>query len=172
MLVGDSHLARVRRDLRVIGPDVLNAARGGSTSLDLAAQTASVELGEDDVVVVSVGTNDAAPWKQVPPPDFERALRACLRALAPRPTVYVAPPGVDEDRLSGRGNRTNAVVDTYRRVALTACGETGARVVRADLLVQGLGSAAFTEDGVHLSGAAYGVLLPAIASACDPRGGR
>ena len=66
VLLGDSHLARVRRDLLVLGPDVCNAAEGGASSLDLLAQATGAAVEEDDLVVVSVGTNDAAPWKHVP----------------------------------------------------------------------------------------------------------
>jgi hypothetical protein len=39
VLIGDSHLARVRRDLDRLGPAVVNAAVGGATVLDLLPQT-------------------------------------------------------------------------------------------------------------------------------------
>lgn len=165
MLLGDSHLARVRRDLDLLGADVLNAARGGASALDLAAQAAGVGLADDDTLVVSVGTNDAAPWKQVPLDDFRSALGGFLRAAQPRRRVYVAPPGVDEARLGREVDRSNAVVDAYRRAALEVAVELGAAVVRADLVLGGLGPDAFTDDGVHLTGAAYRMLLPAVAAA-------
>ena len=47
---------------------------------------------------------------------------------------------------------------------LTA-GELEVRVVRADRLVRAVGPSAYADDGVHLSGAGYAVLLPAIAAA-------
>lgn len=75
VLLGDSHLARIRRDLPALGPDVCNAAVGGASALDLLAQAATASVGEDDVAVVSVGTNDAAPWKQVPVLTFSHASR-------------------------------------------------------------------------------------------------
>ncbi len=164
VLLGDSHLARVRRDLPVLGPEVHNAARGGASSLDLADQVAGAGVGDGDAVVVSVGTNDAAPWRQVPLAEFGAALGAILRSVSGR-RVYVAPPGVDEARLSRPQDRSNAVLDDYRRTAVGICAEVGAVVVPTPAVLAGLGARAFTEDGVHLTGPAYALLLPAIAAA-------
>lgn len=165
VLLGDSHLARVRRDLPTLGSDVCNAAHGGASSLDLLAQAATAVVGEDDLVVVSVGTNDAAPWKQVPVATFARAVSRCLRSVPARGWVYVAPPGVDESRLAGSGDRTNAVLDEYRDAAVSACHDAGAHVVRTERVIGSLGAAAFVSDGLHLSGRAYQAVLPAIADA-------
>jgi lysophospholipase L1-like esterase len=167
VLLGDSHLARVRRDLHVLGPDVRNAAEGGASSLDLLAQAASAGIEEDDVVVVSVGTNDAAPWKQVPVAVFAQTVLECMRSVSARRWVYVAPPGVDESRLSAPGDRTNEVLDGYRDAAVLACSEAGARVVRTERVIEPLGADAFVGDGLHLSGRAYAVVLPVVAEACS-----
>lgn len=170
VLIGDSHLARVRRDLAILGTRVRNAAVGGSSSLGLLEQAASARVGGEDVVVVSVGTNDAAPWKRVSLADFLHALSSCLRSVEAGGWVYVAPPGVVEARLTGHGDRTNAAVDQYRAAAIAAFREAGAHVVRADLLVGPLGASAFAADGVHLNGAGYRALLPAVASAISEVG--
>lgn len=167
VLLGDSHLARVRRDLALIGTDVRNGAVGGASSLDLAAQAERAGAGglvEDDAVVVSVGTNDAAPWKRVPVPDVTEALRACWLSVPARRRVYVTPPGVDEARLGGPSDRTNHVVDSYRAAAVALCRELDVRVVHAEQLVAPLGVDAFVDDGLHLTGPAYRLLLPAIAA--------
>ena len=169
VLLGDSHLARVRRDLPALGPDVRNAAEGGASSLDLLAQATRASVEEDDLVVVSVGTNDAAPWKHVPVPAFAQAVTHCLQTVPARRWVYVAPPGVDESRLTGPGDRTNAVLDAYRDAAISACDEAGARVVRTERIIAPLGANAFVGDGLHLSGRAYRVVLPAIAQAVHGR---
>jgi lysophospholipase L1-like esterase len=169
VLLGDSHLARVRRNLTVVGPDVRNAAEGGASALDLVAQATRSDVGEADVVVVSVGTNDAAPWRQVCVRVFARALSDFLQSAPARRCVYVAPPGVDESRLPASGDRTNAVLDEYRNAAVSICHDAGAPVIRTERLVEPLGAGAFVSDGLHLSGAAYKVVLPAIAAAV--RGG-
>jgi lysophospholipase L1-like esterase len=165
VLIGDSHLARVRRALSILGDDVRNAAVGGASSLGLLDQAASAGAGEHDVVVVSVGTNDAAPWKGVPLIGFERTLTAFLSSVTAHGWVYVAPPGVAETRLNRSGDRSNRVMDDYRTAAIKAFEEVGARVVRTDLLVGPLGDSAFAPDGLHLNAAGYRALLPAIADA-------
>jgi lysophospholipase L1-like esterase len=167
VFLGDSHLARVRRDVSIVGPDVCNAAEGGATALDLVPQAAGAAVEEDDLVVFSVGTNDAAPWRQVPVTAYAQAVRRCMRAVPARRWIYLAPPGVDESRLTGSHTRTNAVLDEYRDVAVSVCNDAGARVVRTDCVVGPLGSEAFVSDGLHLSGRAYKVVLAAIAEAAQ-----
>ena len=121
---------------------------------------------ESDVVVLSVGTNDAAPWKHVPVSEFAHSLSMLVASHAPRGWVFVAPPGVVEERLTRAPDRTNAVIDEYRRAAIEVCDEVGGHVVRADLLLASWGAKAFADDGVHLNATGYRVLVPAIMSAC------
>ena len=175
VLLGDSHLDRVRRDLRHLAPEpgdeVVNAAVGGSFAFELLGQAHGVHLRPEDAVVVSVGTNDAAPWKAVPPYDFEVNLRELLDHLVELGTprlgrlVYLTPPGVDEARLGGPGDRTGAVVASYAAIGARLTTEAGGRVVDALGLLAPLGAAAYLDDGVHLTGAAYDLLLPALADA-------
>jgi lysophospholipase L1-like esterase len=168
VLLGDSHLARVRRDLHKIAPgEILNAAVGGATSRDLEAQAHEAEIRPSDDVVVSIGTNDAAPWKQVPLAEYEQRLRELLDNLWPDRTVLVTTPGVDESRLGGAGDRTNRVLATYAATAATVFSEAGATVLDAAKVISPLETAAFAEDGVHLSGEGYRRLLPAIRWACE-----
>jgi lysophospholipase L1-like esterase len=165
VFIGDSHLARLRRELRAFPGGVRNAAEGGATSLDLLGQADAVGLHGSDSVVLSVGTNDAAPWKQIAVSEFAQALSVLMSTHSPRGWVLVAPPGVVEGRLTGAPDRTNTVIDEYRRAAIERCEAASGRVVRTDLLLEPLGAKAFAEDGVHLSGTGYRVLVPAIASA-------
>jgi len=165
VLLGDSHLARVRRDLPMLGSGVCNVAQGGATALDLLAQATAAEVQESGLVVMSVGTNDAAPWKQLPVTVFAHALLDCMASVSARRWIYVAPPGVDEARLMGPGDRTNGVLDEYRDAALSVCEDAGVEVVRTELVIRPLGVRAFASDGLHLSGPAYKVVLPAIAEA-------
>jgi lysophospholipase L1-like esterase len=166
VFLGDSHLARLRGSLRGFPTDVCNAAEGGACALDLLRQADAIGLQDTDVVVLSVGTNDAAPWKQLPMSAFAQALSTLLASRSPRGWVYVAPPGVVEDRLAGARDRTNTVIDAYRRAAIEFFEDVGGQVVRSDLILASLGATAFAEDGVHLNGTGNRVLVPAIESAC------
>ena len=161
VLLGDSHLARIQRQLPRIGEIVLNAAQGGATVRHLKAQADGMGLTGSDVVVVSVGTNDAAPWNEVPVADFQRALSRFVRSNPAGVWVIMSPPGVDESRL-GAGDRTNAVVTEYRDAATAVAESHSARLLDTRSLLAQLGTAAFAKDGLHPSGAAYRV-LPALA---------
>jgi lysophospholipase L1-like esterase len=165
VFLGDSHLARVRRDLPLVGSDVCNAANGGTSSLGLLSQAAEAAVRESDLVVLSVGTNDAAPWKRVPVSVFAETVRHCMESVPARRWIYLTPPGVDEARLSASGDRTNAILDEYRKAALAVSRAAGAGVVRTERVIEPLGPAAFVKDGLHLSGPAYRLVLDAIADA-------
>lgn len=167
VLIGDSHLARLRRELRGIGDDVHTVAEGGAVARDLLRQADRAGVGGADCVVVSVGTNDAAPWKQVPVAELEQALSTLMTSYSPRGWVLVAPPGVVEERLTRVPDRTNAGIDEYRQAAIAMCKDVGGHVVRTELLIEDLGAAAFADDGLHLSATGYRVLVPAIKAACE-----
>lgn len=166
VFIGDSHLARLRRGLERVPGDTCNAARGGACSRDLQGQAEAAGVNDSDAVVLSVGTNDAAPWTHVPVSEFVQALSDFVASHAPRGWVFVAPPGVAEGPATGARGRTNAVIAEYRLAAIEVCGEVGGHVVRTDLLLEPWGAKAFAPDGVHLNGVGYRVLVPAISSAC------
>lgn len=181
VLLGDSHLARVRRDLgRLVcaaagcaasaKPEVVNAAVGGAFAADLVQQAAAVGLGPLDRVALSVGTNDAAPWKQVALAHVRRHVDAFLSATAVARLVYLSPPGVDETSLAATGlaarrDRTNECMDAYGRAIAERLHHAGAEIVDGRALLDSLGRAGFADDGLHLNGRAYDVVLPALASA-------
>ena len=159
-------MARLRRELQALPGEVRNAAEGGASARDLLRQADGVGLHDSDSVVLSVGTNDAAPWKRVPVSEFVQALSVLVASHSPRGWVLVAPPGVVEGRLTRARDRTNAVIHEYRLAAIEVCEAVNGHVVRTDLVLESLGAKAFAEDGVHLNGTGYRVLVPAIQSAC------
>lgn len=130
-------------------------------------QAEAVGLNDHDSVVLSVGTNDAAPWKQVSVSEFAQALSRFVGTHSPRGLVLASPPGVVEGRVPGARGRTNAVIAEYRRAAIEFCEQLGGHVVRTDLMLESVGANAFAEDGVHLNGTGYRILTPAIKSACE-----
>lgn len=164
VLLGDSHLARIKRDLPRLGQNVVNAAVGGATIHDLDAQAVAASVGHDDVLVLSIGTNDSAPWQAVPLSSFAAALERFLGSWDVRRLVIILPPGVDESRLDSAGDRTNALLSEYRAAEIGAAATVDARLVDSRALLLPLGSRAFAQDGLHLSGKGYRVLLPALAS--------
>lgn len=165
VLLGDSHLARVRRDLSLLLEPVVNAAVGGARAADLLAQATAAGVGADDIVVVSVGSNDAAPWKATSPSAFARALDAFVAAVPVAGLVYLTAPPVDEQRLTGAGDRTNVTVSAYAALGTDRFLRAGATIVDSAVVLAPLGRRAHADDGLHLTGAAYAVLLPALRAA-------
>ena len=115
--------------------------------------------------MLSIGTNDAAPWKRVPEALFRDTLGQFLSSCGPERWVIILPPGVIEARLTGRGDRTNALLEDYRAAAAAAAAGVGAMVMDPKSMLSAFGSSAFASDGVHLSGEGYRVLVPALRAA-------
>jgi lysophospholipase L1-like esterase len=155
LLVGDSHLAEtttraavpVAARLRRLGWELASLAVGG---LDTRAALRLLpdRLPVADATVVSFGSNDAAPWKQVPLEAFTIGYAEILGRVASPVTVVMGPPPVREDRDDARG-RTNAVLDGYAAAARAVAESSGARFLDLrDVLDP---ASDLDEDGLHLA---------------------
>jgi lysophospholipase L1-like esterase len=170
LLLGDSHLARLRtqggqdRLESLTGTPVDNRAVGGSTVRALPQQAAGLELSSYDAVVVSLGTNDAAPWGAVPLSDFRSAVAALVDAGSRVRWVALTTPGVDGARTPD-GGRGNDVMVEYADALASVVEGAGGVMVRSRDVISALGGDGFVDDGFHLSPSAYDLLLPAIAEA-------
>jgi lysophospholipase L1-like esterase len=167
LLLGDSHLTRIRRArLRRLeaasGHRVLNAAVGGASVHGLAHQLDGAPPAE--VAMISVGTNDAAPWKQVPIDTFRRALAELLPSVPASRVLYVGSPGVDEQRLTRANDRTNARLREYVDAAAETVRRHGGEFLDTAALLARVDDDVFLDDGVHLNKAGYDTLLPALAA--------
>lgn len=174
LALGDSHLDRLgpRRSQLVCpahgGGDVLNLAVGGSRTSELAGQVAEAAPRPGDHAVISIGTNDAASWYPVPLPEAVPRLGAVLDELAARGVarvVLLTTPGVDRTRLPQSDDGTEADLRAHATAYADLARVRGHTVVDAAAVVAGLGADAFVDDGLHLSEAAYDVLLPVLAAA-------
>jgi len=163
LLLGDSHLARVDNVGR-IGPQVTNRAVEGSIAAQLEGQLAGLDLDEYDVVVISIGTNDAAPWRDLTLPEFTSAIRDALTRIGDKRTVFMRSPGVET---GVRGEELRLRMAEYAEAAASLFTRAGGEVINTPQLLAPLGAAAFNDDGLHLTARAYDVLLPAVAHAID-----
>jgi len=160
LVLGDSHLARVGPALVAQLPDATVRAFGGAVATDFAAQADGLDLAAYDVVVVSIGTNDAG-WRDVPLDVFTREVEGLL-ARVPGRVVLVTSPGADEARAPGW---SNAKLAEFATAAATRVRAAGGTVVDTPALLEPLGHGAFLDDGFHLTAAAYDLLLPALGDA-------
>ncbi|TDD44456.1 hypothetical protein E1286_27035 [Nonomuraea terrae] len=160
MLFGDSMLARFTKERiqhleRELGDaaTVHNCAAGGWDSSDGVRRAPLLARVGWDVIVLSFGANDCAPWKRVPIDRFAENVAAIAKAFDGARRVAFLPPVIDEH--AGRPSRSNRVLDEYRevlRASADACLDT------PRLLTGGLEA-----DGLHLTADSYTTLIPALA---------
>jgi len=161
LILGDSHLARVSADeSHRLADEVVNRAFGGAFASDLSDQLGDLDPTSFDAVVVSVGTNDGAPWKAAPRAEFRHQLEELVEHWPGARWVFVRSPGCD-DRYSG--DRLDHVLGAYADLAAAIFLGAGGLTVDTPAALAALGAAAFTADGVHLTDAAHGLLLARIA---------
>ena len=162
LVAGDSHLARPVRAGWRITPDAPAGAVGGSVATDLPGQLAGLDPAAYDVVVVSIGTNDAG-WRDVPLAEFTAAIGWLLDWAGSTPILLVRSPGCDET--AAAGHWSNARLTAYAGAAGALVDAAGGAVLDTPAVLAPLGPGAFVEDGFHLTAAAYDLLLPALGLA-------
>lgn len=176
MLLGDSHLAKMTKPLvtaleaQLQGTTVYNCAMGGADRTDILSRAPLLASIPWDGVVVSVGTNDLAPWKQVPVAEFDANLRATLQLFRADRVIVLGPPPVDEDAQPGPHRRMNDLVRRYSTAAKQVADDSGATDLDTGVLLQNLteaGPPIHAHGGVHLSPASYDVLIAGLARALD-----
>lgn len=167
VLLGDSHLAkfnraRIHRLQHSLGGGrvVVNHAYGGATALDLLPQLEQIASHPGDILVVSVGTNDLARWKQVPLPRFRQAVLDVLRHTASHRTIFVLPPPLDPIRQHAARPTQVRTPDEQllyldELIALTRAGTVETIALPADDI--------HDTDGVHLNEHGYDLLIAALA---------
>ena len=165
-LVGDSHLTdsssrpvtKLGPRLRSTGFDVVNLARGG---LDTRQALLDSPPSDVDWIVYCFGTNDAAPWKQVPAFEYERNYETLLASGAGTSQLVLGPPPV----VDHPGGRNNGLVRQYSDIAARTARGHGADFVA---LIDHLSQSDLAEDGVHLNDFGYQAVTELVTAALRP----
>lgn len=169
VLVGDSHLSdtssgavtKLGPRLRQRGHEVETVAVDG---LDTRAAVAADRRSQPaDWTVFCFGTNDAAPWKRVPPEEFATNYTTLLaRANSPNVLVLGLTPVTD----SGLpGARTNRLVAEYSAIAAQTADRVDAAFIPLHTI---LGPDDLAEDGVHLNDRGYDALEHLVVETIEP----
>lgn len=172
VLFGDSHLTeRSSSGLTQLGPrlrhdgwSVMTIARGG---LDTATAVREYpRLPSADWVVYSFGSNDSAPWNDVPLQVFDSSYRQLLARSPGRRAVVLGPPPVLESGPGALG-RTNVRIGQYSDCAARIAAERGGAFVSLlDLLRP---EADLVDDGLHLNQVGYQKVAHALVSVLRAR---
>lgn len=168
LLLGDSNLARLCDDFphlarQAFGDDVENRAAGGAWSGSLREQIGDRRLGAYEAIVVSIGSSDNHPSFASSPAIFRHNIARELRrggrwiALLPRDLVRALDPSRTEE--------VNAQIRLYKDVLEKLIMSIGGVALDVGAITGGLGPEAYDADGMHLTRAAYELLVPEISAA-------
>lgn len=173
VLFGDSLFAQVGKH-RVImfekalpGYDVYNCAVGGWDTNDCVAKAPYISKLAPDALVISLGTNDAAPWKQVPLEKFKENIPKIFEAFNSSKIIYFLPTPVDEVKIANSdAKRSIKDIKEYHDAAKAVCEAHGVDYIDSFTIFKPLldsGQEYHIEDGVHFNDFAYEIISRELA---------
>lgn len=168
ILFGDSLFGRFGKDRILIlesklnDYDVYNCAAGGWNSHDCVKKAPYISKLKPDVLVLSVGTNDAAPWKEVDIKDFAENLPIIFNSFSAAKIIFLLQPPVNEDKTPDKFNSlTKSISKKYHDSAKQICEEHNIAFIDSWDLFMPLQEQKIDyhdEDGVHLNDLAYDMI--------------
>jgi lysophospholipase L1-like esterase len=168
VLFGDSLLGQFGKDrilaleARLPGYDVYNCAAGGWNSEDGVKKARYISKLEPDVVVISLGTNDMAPWKQLELLLFVKNIRKIIRSFSSLELVYFLPPPVNENKESNEKKILNKDAVLYHNAAKQVCIDNGIKFIDSWKVFMPMLQSEIdyhVDDGIHLNDLAYRTVI-------------
>lgn len=173
ILFGDSLFAQMGKhrinlfESTLPGYDIYNCAAGGWNTDDCVKKSPFIAKLKADVVVISLGTNDAAPYKQLPIEKFIENIPPILEAFKDSKIVWYLPTPVDPAKSDNFGAVIpNEVVKKYHDAAKKVCEEKGVDVIDSFSIFKPMLDSGVTyhnEDGVHYIDKAYEIIANELA---------
>ena len=174
VLFGDSLFARAGKhrlvmiEQSLLYYDVYNCAVGGWDTSDCVAKSPYIAKLKPDVLVISLGTNDAAPWKQVPLHKFKENIPKIFEAFKDSKIIYFLPTPVDEVKIANTDARRSIKdIKEYHDAAKAVCEENGVDYIDSFAIFKPLldsGKEYHIEDGVHFNDLAYEIIARELTS--------
>ncbi len=173
ILYGDSLFAQVGKPrllmLENVLPsyDIYNCANGGWDTNDCLKKAPYIARLQPDILVISLGTNDASPHKLVPLDTFVDNIPKIFAHFPSSKIIYFLPPPVNEVKIKNVGkNLTNQDIKKYHDAAKKVCEENSIAYIDSFTAFKPLldaGHDYHIEDGVHLTDFAYEVIATELA---------
>ena len=173
VLFGDSMLARFNNKLidqleeKIADSEVYNCAAGGWDTDDCAKKAPYIGSLKPDMVIVSLGTNDGAAWKQVPLERFKINLNAILDDFKDSRVVFFPAAPVNESRQNPDFGRINDLMHQYFDATKEVCIRRGIEYIDSWAIFHPLlekGEDYHIDDGVHFNDHGNDILIDKIAS--------
>lgn len=177
VLFGDSLFANMSKrhvlkiEKQIPGSDAYNCAVGGWDSNDCVAKGPYIAKLEPDVLIISLGTNDASSWKLVELEKFKENVNKIIDIFKGSKFIYFLPPPSDETKHAPDRVRKNETTKQYHDAAKSICGEKGALTINSwDIFKPMLdrGEVYHVEDGTHLEENAYDIIIAKIVTLLTP----
>ena len=145
--------------LRGQGWQVTTLAVGGLTTR--AALQLGLAYDSHDWTVFCFGSNDAAPWKAVPLPEFSSNLHVLVRCSGK--AVVIGPP--QPSPAAEASGRTRVLLRQYASAAAAVADGCGAAYIS---LIDLLDGDDLAEDGIHLNDAGYSKIAERLVEVLTP----
>ncbi len=168
VLFGDSLFAQAGKHRIIMfeeaaqGYDFYNCAVGGWDTNDCVAKAPYIARLKPDLLIVSLGTNDAAPWKQVPLEKFKENIPKIFNAFEGSRIIYFLPTPVDEVKIASTDkNRSIKEIKQYHDAAKSVCEAHEVEYIDSFTVFKPLldsGVEYHIEDGVHFNDLAYEII--------------
>ena len=167
VLFGDSLLGRFNKNLinqleqTIPSSTAYNCAAGGWNSNDGMKRVEYIAKLNPNVVVLSFGANDTAPWKeQVALSTFIQNMEFMVRTFTKAKVIVLLCPHVSVESPE-QTKEFNNNLDVYNETIKRICDERHAAYIDSDELLGHLGDY-HEDDGVHLNQAAYDLIIEEI----------
>lgn len=172
ILFGDSLFAQISKsELLLLEKileykyDVYNCAVGGWDTNDLVKKSPYIAQLKADVLLLSIGTNDASHWKQVELSKFKENLVHILNEFSNSSVVFFLPPPVNETWQPSNKRRLQKTMVQYYEAAKETCEKQNIQYIASWELFLPLvepNDTFHVEDGVHISDSGYKDVFEAI----------
>jgi lysophospholipase L1-like esterase len=148
--------------------DVYNCAVGGWNTNDCVKKAPYISNLKADVVVISLGTNDAAPYKQVPIEKFVDNIPKIFEAFKDSKIIWYLPTPIDQSKRNEPGKEIpNEVVKKYHDAAMNVCKKYNIDFIDSFSIFGPMlesGDVYHNEDGVHYIDKAYRIIASEVAN--------
>lgn len=170
VLFGDSLIKNLNKEMcDEIGEkadvDVYNCAVGGWNSYDGVEKAPFIAGLKPELVVLSFGTNDSAPWKKVELEKFKANLEQIFQSFSDAEKIFFLPPPVNEKLQTGGQRRLNSLVEEYYTVAKELCLSNKVKIMDSWQVFKPMldsGQNYHDDDGVHFNDLGYKTLIDEI----------
>ena len=165
VLFGDSLFGEVRKTETLMFEeklggeyDIYNCATGGWSTNDLVKKSSYISGLKPDIVIISAGTNDSAPWKRVDLEKFKSNLPLIAEQFSESRVIFFPPPPVTEVVLEDNKIMSNADVKLYNDAVVEFCQEASIDYIDSWSFFMNLkdnNKGYHADDGIHFTREGY-----------------